>query len=262
MGPWQGRVNAEVYDRFVRDHRVYRCLNDRIAELADLGAARRVLDLACGTGATALACLRHMAVEAELHGVDASEDMIDVARANVHDPRVEFRVGPASAVDRIVEGPFDRAVCNAAFWQFSSPRAVLDGVGAVLEPGARFVFNVPAERIEGERARLHPFQVALARALEERTGRPFPTSPATLRTDRVLDTLRETGFEPHEPSRFTYRGRQAELMELMAIPAMISPLAPELSDELRREAWEQASARSDPDESVEVEWIYFVTRRN
>jgi SAM-dependent methyltransferase len=261
MNPWRGRVNAEVYDRFVRDHQVYRRLNDRISELADLREARRVLDLACGTGATALACLPHMAAQAELVGVDASEDMIEVARANVRDPRVEFRVGPASSVSRIVEGPFDRAVCNAAFWQFSSPRAVLDGVRAVLEPGARFVFNVPAERIEGERAPLHPFQIALARALEERSGRPFPTSPAMLRTDRLLDTLRETGFDPDEPSRLAHRGRQAELIELMAIPAMLSPLAPELSEELLHEAWEKARARSDPDESVEVEWIFFAARR-
>lgn len=261
MDPWRGRVNAEVYDRFVRDHQIYRRLNHRLAELADLRDVRRVLDLACGTGATALACLRLMDPESDLLGVDASEDMIDVARANILDPRARFVVCPAASVNRALAGAFDRAVCNAAFWQFPAPRQVLEALSSVLDSRARFVFNVPAERIEGEGRRAHPFQIALARALEARTGRPFPTSPATLRPDLLREALDETGFEPDGPVRFVYESRQRELIELMSIPAMLTPLAPDLSDEARREAWEEARSRSDPEERVAVEWVYFVARK-
>lgn len=257
MDPWRGRVNAEVYDRFVRDHQIYRRINHRLAELAGLCDARRVLDLACGTGATALACLRLMDFDADLIGVDASEDMVEVARANILDRRARFLVCPAASVSRArVEG-FDRAVCNAAFWQFPAPRAVLEALSSVLDPGARFVFNVPAERVEGEGRSAHPFQLAIARALEARTGRPFPAAPATIHPDLLLGALDETGFEPDERVRYTYEGRQSELIELMSIPAMLAPLAPELSDDARQEAWEEARARTDPEEKVAVEWIYF-----
>lgn len=261
MDPWRGRVNAEVYDRFVRDHQIYRRINHRLAELVGLRDARRVLDLACGTGATALACLRLMDFDADLIGVDASEDMVEVARANILDRRARFLVCPAASVSRArVEG-FDRAVCNAAFWQFPAPRAVLEALSSVLDPGARFVFNVPAERVEGEGRSAHPFQLAIARALEARTGRPFPASPATVYPDRLLEALDETGFEPDERVRYTYEGRQSELIELMSIPAMLAPLAPELSDDARQEAWEEARARTDPEEKVAVEWIYFQARK-
>jgi SAM-dependent methyltransferase len=254
-------VNAEIYDRFVRDHQIYRRLNHRLAELAELRDARRVLDLACGTGATALACLRLMDFDADLVGVDASDDMVEVARANILDRRARFLVCPAASVSRALAESFDRAVCNAAFWQFPAPRPVLEALSAVLDPGARFVFNVPAERVEGESRSAHPFQIAIARALEARTGRPFPASPATVHTDLLFEALDETGLESDEPVRFTYEGRQQELIELMSIPAMLAPLAPELSDDARQEAWKEACARTDPEEKVVVDWIYFLARK-
>lgn len=261
MRPWQGRVNAEIYDRFVRDHHIYRRLNRRLAELSRLQDARRVLDLACGTGATALACLRLMDFQTDLIGVDASEDMVEVARANILDPRARFEVAPAASVDRVVDGPFDRAVCCAAFWQFPAPDPVLRAVGKLLAPGGLFVFNVPAERVSGEQAPVHPFQVALARVIESRTRRPFPVTPATLDPDRLAEMMGDAGLELETRERFAYEGRQSELMELMAIPAMIAPLAPELSQEEREEVAAEARARTDPAETVEVPWIYFVAHR-
>lgn len=262
MSPWRGRVNAEIYDRFVREHQIYRRLNHHLAAQARLEDARRVLDLACGTGASALACLRLMDVDADLVGVDASEDMVEVARANLLDPRARFLVAPAASVHREVRGKFDRAVCNAAFWQFPAPGAVLGSLAEVTEPGARFVFNVPAERLAGERVDIHPFQVALARALEVRTGRPFASmTPSSIDGERLADMMAETGFELTYRHRFTYEGRQQELMELMSIPAMLKPLAPDLPDSDRTDAVDEAWHRSDPTERVQVHWVFFIARR-
>ena len=50
-------------------------------------------------------------------------------------------------------------------------------------------------------------------------------------------------------------------MELMEIPAMIEPLTPGLSDEVRRLALRRARETSDPEERVEVPWIYFLFER-
>lgn len=268
--PWSGWHNAEVYETFTREHGIYRALNRRLADLAEMETAERVLDLACGAGATALACLERMPGRAELVGVDGSEEMVAVARDRVRDPRARFRVAGASALERVTAGPFDRAVCNAAFWQFPDPGAVLAALARILSPGGRLVLNVPAERLASDRAsgevedaesHLTPFQVALARAVERRTGHAFP-GHETLDPGRLEHRLAEAGFGAIERHPFAYRGRQRELMELMTIPAMIDRVAPDLPEADRRAALDEATRRTDPDQRVVVPWVYFLARRD
>lgn len=255
-----------MYEAFTREHGIYRALNRRLADLAEVETATRVLDLACGAGATALACLERMPGRSELVGVDGSEEMVSVARDRVRDPRARFRVAAASALERVTAGPFDRAVCNAAFWQFADPGSVLAALARILAPGGRFVFNVPAERLAsvetaGAASHLTPFQVALARAVERRTHHPFPAHE-TLDPERLEHRLAEAGFEAIERHPFTYRGRQRELMELMTIPAMIDRVAPDLSEDERAAALEEARTHTDPDQRVLVPWVYFVAVRS
>lgn len=299
--PWAGWWNAEVYDAFTREHRIYRALNRKLVTLARIDSARRVLDLACGAGATARACLERLPARGELVGVDASEAMVEVARTRVRDPRARFVVAPASGFEAAVAGRFDRAVCNAAFWQFPDRRAVLAALARRLDEGALFVFNVPEERLSpvngparhpseehdpesdtpgpaaptateawngrscgpgaAAGAGVTPFQVALARAVEERTGAPPPGSPP-LDPERLEDRLREAGFTPLARERFTYAGRQRELMELMTIPAMIGRLAPTLSPPEREEVLARARRHVDPEQPVRIPWVYFVARRD
>jgi ubiquinone/menaquinone biosynthesis C-methylase UbiE len=260
-GPWSGWANAEIYDAFVHEGSIYRGLNERLVELARIATARRVLDLACGAGATAEACLAVLPATAELVGVDASEPMVALARARITDPRARFEVASAATIERVARGPFDRAVSNAAFWQFPTRRPVLAALGRLLEPGALFAFNVPAERLAGEPSEVHPFQVALARAIERRSGRPFPRTPTTLDPARLERQLREAGFEDVRRERLVLRCRQAELMELMEIPAMLQPMTPTLGETERRTVVDEARGRTDADQPVRVPWVYFVARR-
>jgi len=260
--PWAGWANAEIYDAFVREGSVYRALNEHLAALAEIGDARRVLDLACGGGATAQACLALLPPAGELVGVDASEAMVAVARDRVRDPRARFAVASAAAVERVARGPFDRAVSNAAFWQFPTSRPVLAALGRLLVPGGLLVFNVPAERVRGETAPVHPFQVALAREIEASTGRPFPRTATLVDPERLDRRLGEAGFASERRERFDIRCRQSELMELMEIPAMLQPITPALSEQERLAAVGAARERSDPEQRVSVPWIYFVARRS
>src|SRR5690606_1701174 len=104
-GRWRGWDNAEIYERFVRERRIYAWLNERLVERAAPERARRVLDLGCGTGATTRAFLRRLPAGGEIVGIDASREMVEVARAATLDPRARFVVGDAAAADRLVEGP-------------------------------------------------------------------------------------------------------------------------------------------------------------
>lgn len=262
MAPWEGRLNAEIYDRFVREQEIYRRLNAWLVDLADLTPAERIVDLACGTGATAEACLPRMGARGELVGVDASAAMVDVARANVHDPRARFEVAPAASVEHVVKPPVDRVVCNAAFWQFPAPRPVIEAVSRLLRPGGTFVFNVPAERMRGEPAPVHPFQAALARALERARGEAFHGTPSALDPNALHDALRGAGLSPHPLERRVYVGRQDELIRLMSIPAMIGPLAEGIPDGRRDALLQAVRRRVDPEARVEVPWIYVVARRD
>jgi len=258
--PWRSWLNAEIYDRFVRERPIYGWLNRILVETADVAHGRRVLDLGCGTGATTLACLREIGATAEVIGIDASEEMVQVARANVHDPRAAFEVLPAAEADRL-PGKFDRVVCNAAFWQFPAPGAVIGTLSRCSEDGALFAFNVPAERVLGEVAAVHPYQITLMREIEGETGERFGGSPARLDPAALEKTGAEHGFAMRRIERRVYEARQDELMELMSIPAMIEPLTPGLSPERRDELLDRARAHSDPQLRVAVPWVYFLFER-
>lgn len=258
--PWTGWQNAEVYHDFVTAQPIYRRLNQWLVAMAEVETAGRIVDLACGTGATTQAALPLLPPEGEIVGIDASEPMVEVARARTLDPRARFFVGPAGSIAEVTAGPFDRILCNAAIWQFPALEPVIEGIREVSSPGALFVFNVQAERVEGELAPIHPFQVALARALEERTGRPFPKTPATFDREALAASLARAGFALDHHERLVYRARQQELIELMRIPAMTAPLAPGLSWPERLEIVDVAEARVDPREWIEVPWMYFRAR--
>lgn len=259
---WRGWENAEIYDRFARERRLYPWLNARLVERAALESAHRVLDLGCGTGATAQACLQRLPAEAALVGVDASPEMVEVARAQTLDPRASFVVSDASVVAEVVEGRFDRVVSNAAFWQFPRRERVLEAIVALTEPGALVVLNVPSERIEGRTVPFHPFQLALARAIEEQTGEPFARTATAFDPDAFLADARGRGLAPVAVDQLTYEGRQGEFMELMTIPAMIAPLTREMPSASRAEVLERAIAAVSPDDRVHFHWTYITLRRS
>lgn len=258
---WDDWYNAEVYDHYVREYPIYSWLNRRLAELAELKTARRLLDIACGSGATARTCLETLPPTAALVGIDASEVMVEVARTRVRDPRARFEVAPARALPQVVSGPFDRAVCNAAFWNFPSPETVIAHLGRLLGPGALFVFNVPAERVVDEASEVHPFQLALRRSIEAETGRALTLAPLVLDPARLEKWLDRAGFELEGRERLTCTVKQGELLELMRIPAMITPLAPDLSPRALQSVVSTAAGRVDPQEPVTVPWIYFRASR-
>ena len=257
---WRGWQNAERYDHFVRHHAIYGWLNDQLAERAELESAQRVLDLGCGTGATTASVLRRIRPDAEVLGVDASPEMIAVAQANTLDPRAAFVVSPAGGLSTVARGRYDRVLSNAAFWQFPHAESVLAQIAALVPRGGSFVFNVPSERRPGARGS-HPFQVALARAVESRTEEPFVPTARRFEPTAMAEAAAALAFVEELREELVYRGRQGELMELMSIPAMITPIAADLSVAEADGALEEARARTDPDERVEVAWLFVRYRR-
>lgn len=201
MTTHQGR-NAELYDLFYADKPyeqearfVHECLKRYAAR-----PARRVLELACGTGrhARAMAVLGY-----EVVATDRSEPMLACARR---------RDGEAGALPvtflrqdmRTLEvpgPPFDAAVClfdSIGFVQTNEAVGqVLEGVRRHLHPGGLFVFefwHAPAmlRRYEPVRVRRWPTpQGEIVRLAETRLDVP-----------RQLAEVRYTIFEPAPDGRF------------------------------------------------------------
>ena len=70
--------------------------------------ARRALDLGCGTGETA----RRLGERGfEVVAIDASESVLEQARAESTSEKVRFVLGDMGAVERLVSGHFGAALC-------------------------------------------------------------------------------------------------------------------------------------------------------
>jgi tRNA (cmo5U34)-methyltransferase len=126
---YPGLVRREVPD--------YERIQDETAAATGTGALR-VLELGTGTGETALRVLeRHP--DATLVGVDASDAMLEGARAALPAERVDLRLGRFE--DPLPDGPFDVVVSALAVHHLDDPAKaqLFARVAAVLAPGGRFV---------------------------------------------------------------------------------------------------------------------------
>jgi SAM-dependent methyltransferase len=101
-----------------------------------------IVDIGCGDGTLTA---KIMAAGARVIGLDASEAMVEAARAK----GVDAFVADAQALDLDEQalrfGQFDAAFSNAALHWMLDPDAVASGVFAVIRPGGRFVGEMGGE---------------------------------------------------------------------------------------------------------------------
>ncbi|SPF79021.1 putative methyltransferase YcgJ [Aliiroseovarius pelagivivens] len=94
-----------------------------------------VLEIACGTGSTAILHAPHVA---KYLAVDISERMIEIARAKDGPPNLSFQV--ADVEDMPLEpGSFDMVQAHSALHLLSDPNAAVEKMYDALKPGGLFV---------------------------------------------------------------------------------------------------------------------------
>jgi ubiquinone/menaquinone biosynthesis C-methylase UbiE len=95
--------------------RFLRRTHGAIVGLAALRHGERVLDVGCGTGSLAVALKASAGPTGSVRGIDASQEMIDVARRNASKAGVDvnFQVGLAEAIP-FPDGTFDLVVSQLA----------------------------------------------------------------------------------------------------------------------------------------------------
>ena len=187
---------ASGADGWVRNERIFDAafapFTEAVVGAADLGAARRVLDVGCGSGTLLEAAV---AAGAEAVGVDISTAMVEAARRRV--PTATVVTADAQTADLLAAAPgapFDRVVSRFGVMFFADPVTAFVNIRSATAPGARLAFVCWRE---GE---TYMFSLAL-RALTARLADP-PTRPKTgapgpmglANPDRIREVLTVAGW--------------------------------------------------------------------
>jgi ubiquinone/menaquinone biosynthesis C-methylase UbiE len=123
-------VAAPLYDLPFLQQWVYRpAQNEAIEQLNDVGA-RKMADIACGTGILADRIARELHPD-EVYGVDMSDGML--AKARARSSEVQWRKGPAEHLP-FEDGVLEAVVTTSAFHFFDQPAALRE-FHRVLAPG-------------------------------------------------------------------------------------------------------------------------------
>lgn len=117
-------------------------LTSRLGEALGVGVESTVLDVASGTGASAVRLARGLGCK--VVGVELSPKNVEEARRAAA-PGVCFVQGDAEELP-FAGGSFDGALCECSFCLFPAPGAAAAEIARVLRPGARLaVSDVVAE---------------------------------------------------------------------------------------------------------------------
>ncbi|OBF50501.1 SAM-dependent methyltransferase [Mycobacterium sp. 852002-53434_SCH5985345] len=121
---------APAYDLPFLQQWVYRPPHDEVIAQLRAHHARKIADIACGTGILSDRIARELEPE-EIYGVDMSDGMLAQARARTD--RVQWLRGPAEQLP-FDDGALDAVVTTSAFHFFDQPAALRE-FHRVLAPG-------------------------------------------------------------------------------------------------------------------------------
>ena len=178
--------NEQIFDA------VFAPFTAAVLGAADLGSARRVLDVGCGTGTLLDAAV---AAGADAVGVDISSAMVEAAGRRV--PSATVVMADAQTADLLAAAPgapFDRVVSRFGVMFFAEPEAAFANIRSATAPGARLVFVCWRE---GE---IYMFSLglrALTARLADPPAPPMPGAPGPMglaNADRIREVLTVAGW--------------------------------------------------------------------
>jgi ubiquinone/menaquinone biosynthesis C-methylase UbiE len=138
-----------------------RAFRERLVELARVEPGEAVLDVGCGTGTLAIAAKRRVGPAGEVHGIDASPEMIARARRKATKVGVDavFQTEVVEALP-FPDARFDVVLSTLMMHHLPRParQQCVREIRRVLKPGGRVLvvdFGTPAGKRKGLIAHLH-----------------------------------------------------------------------------------------------------------
>jgi SAM-dependent methyltransferase len=194
----------EVWRRYDADEvRLTAPLSERMLALAQLSPGARVLDLATGRGEPALRAAHRVGPSGRVVGVDASAEMLRLARARADAEgltNLDLVTSPAEQLAGVT-GPFDATLARWGLMYLQQPVVALSAARRVMKDGASLVAAVWAEP-----QRVSYFTLP-RRALQPHHTVPpqDPDAPGTFfyaDANRLSRDLRTAGFEVQHTEDF------------------------------------------------------------
>ena len=103
-------------------------------------SSQSVLEIACGTGRVTRHLRKSLPLSARLIATDLSPDMLEVARQNLNDPSIDFRVADAMDLP-FPDNSFDVIICQFGLMFLPDKQKGVNEAFRILKPGGRFIFS-------------------------------------------------------------------------------------------------------------------------
>jgi SAM-dependent methyltransferase len=174
----------------------------------------RVLDIGCGTGATAIPFAAAVGAGGHVTGVDISEPMLGQARQNIAKSAAgNITLVKADAqVHRFPPGSFDLLISRFGVMFFADPAAAFTNLLAGLRQGGRLCMAVWASMADNAHWKI-PFEIAVAHLGQPAPADPREPGPMAFRDPAYLgEILTKAGFSAVDiaPRGFKVVGQSAE----------------------------------------------------
>jgi SAM-dependent methyltransferase len=257
---------AETYERYMVPA-LFAPAAEHLLAVARLQPGERVLDVGTGTGIVARLAAPNVGPLGTVTGLDASPDMLSVARASAlaEGLSIDWHEGQAEALP-YPDQRFDLVLSQFALMFFADRQSALAEMRRVLAPGGRMALSVFAGIDR------HPFYVALDEAIARRLGTSavgaiFALGDAdALRGSLIQAGLREVVIEPFSitarfPQPDAFLAGEIDV-DTAAIPAMqgLDPAARrELTTAIQQEMAEPLRAVTDGD-AVQLTFHVLIAR--
>lgn len=215
---------AETYERYMVPA-LFAPAAEHLLAVASLRPGEHVLDVGTGTGIVARLATPNVAPTGRVTGLDASPDMLSVARARAlaEGLSIEWQEGQAEALP-FPDQRFDLVLSQFALMFFADRPSALAEMRRVLVPDGRVALSVFAGIDR------HPFYVALDDAIARRLGTSavgtiFALGDADALRDAMIQAgLREVVIEPFSitarfPNPADFLAGEIDV-DTAAIPAM------------------------------------------
>lgn len=124
-----------------------------LKQITDGEDAKRILDIACGTGDFSIEIAKHSSPETSVTGLDLSEGMLKVMKQKIHKAGLEDRIAAEQGNSermRFDDGTFDRVTIAFGIRNFQDREKALKEILRVLKEGGRLVIlelSVPSNAV-------------------------------------------------------------------------------------------------------------------